>query len=93
MPSRKRVIVDQITFDLSAPTPVPLQRLHTWVVWQFPRLRPEGYSGAVHPPEAGYGCYPAVIDALANLVLVYANVKERFPTPEAAARHLDQVAG
>ena len=90
MPSRKKTVVDGITFDLTAPTAVPLDRLHTWVVWQFPRPRTGGYSGAVHPPETGYGWYPAIIDVAGGQVLDHANIKERFSSPEAAARHLDQ---
>lgn len=90
MPARKRVVVDGIMLDLTAPTVVPLDELHTWVVWQFPRPRPDGFSGAVHPPEIGYGWYPAVVDAASGQVRIYANVTDRFPSPETAARHLDQ---
>jgi hypothetical protein len=91
MATRKRITIEGITFDLGGPTAVSLERLYTWVVWQFPRPRPGGYSGAVHPSEPGHGWYPAVVDAITGEVLVYANVKERFPTPEAAAKHLDQL--
>jgi len=90
MAGRKKIVIDGLTLDPGAPTTLSFEELHTWVVWQFPRLRVGGYSGAVHPPEVGHGWYPALIDATAGQVLVYANVSERFPSPEAAARHLDQ---
>jgi hypothetical protein len=90
MRTRKKAIIDGIAFDLSAPTIVAIDRLFTWVVWQFPRARPGGFSGAVHPPEPGHGWYPAIIDRDAGQVRVYGHVKERFPSPEAAAKHLDQ---
>ncbi len=91
MASRKKITVDGMTFDPAGPTTVSLDKLHAWVVWQFPRSRPGGYSGAVHPSEPGYGWYPAIIDAAGSQVLVFANVKERFPSPEAAAKHLDRL--
>ena len=91
MATRKRITIEGITFDLAGPTTVSLERLYTWVVWQFPRSRAGGYSGAVHPSEPEHGWYPAVVDATAGEVLVYAHVKQRFPSPEAAAKHLDQL--
>ena len=91
MATRKRITVEGITFDLAGPTAVSLERLYSWVVWQFPRPRTVGYSGAGNPSEPDHGWYPAIIDAAAGEVLVYANVKERFPSPEAAAKHLDQL--
>lgn len=93
MPMRKKISIDGMTFDPTGPTVVSLDKLHAWVVWQFPRPRPGGYSGAVHPSEPDHGWYPAIIDTPAGQVLVFANVKERFPTPEAAAKHLDQPPG
>lgn len=92
MAPRKKVSIDGITFDLGGPTSVALDRLSAWVVWQFPRLRSGklmGYSGAVHPSEPEQGWFPAIIDAPSGWVFIFANVPERFPTPEAAARHLD----
>lgn len=91
MRTRKKVVVDDIIFDPSGPTAIPMARLYAWVIWQFPRTRAEGFSGAVHPPEAGHGWYPAIIDVDAGHVLVFGHVKERFPSPEAAAKHLDQL--
>jgi hypothetical protein len=92
MATRKKVIIDGITFDPAGPTAVPVARLFTWVIWQFPRPRPDGHSGAVHPPEAGHGWYAAVIDMAGGRVLIFGHVKDRFPTPEAAAKSLDKAA-
>jgi hypothetical protein len=87
---RKKTVIDGITFDTTEPTVVPAERLFTWVVWQFPRARSGGFSGAVHPSEPGHGWYPAIVDIESGQVIVYGHVKERFPTPEAAAKSLDQ---
>jgi len=92
MKSRKKLIVDDIVFESGGPTVVALDRLYTWVVWQFPRVREGGFTGAVHPPEPGHGWYPALIEPETGQVLVYGHVPERFPSPEAAARHLDRHA-
>ncbi len=90
MPTRKKPVIDGIKFELGQPTAVPMERLFGWVIWQFPRARDGGFSGAVHPPEAEHGWYPAIIDANGGRVLVYGDVEERFPSPEAAAKHLDR---
>lgn len=92
MPTRKKVVVEGVSFDVTEPSTVALGALFTWVVWQFPRTRADGHSGAVHPPQPGHGWYPAIINAEADSVLVFAHLKERFPTPEAAARHIDQLS-
>jgi hypothetical protein len=90
MPARKKTVIDGITFDPAEPTLVSADRLYTWVIWQFPRLRRGGFSGAVHPPEPGHGWYPAIVDIESGQVLVYSHIEERFPSPEAAAKSLDQ---
>jgi len=109
--ARKKVTIDDIIFDAGGPTPVAMERLYTWVVWQFPRWRSvslpankaqasadgagpavfAGHSGAVHPGEAAHGWYPAIIDPEAGQALIFANIPEPFPNPEAAAKHLDQL--
>ncbi len=90
MAKGNKPVVDGIKFELNEPTAVPMDRLFNWVIWQFPRLRDGGFSGAVHPPEAAHGWYPALIDAEGGRVIVYGFIKERFPSPEAAAKHLDR---
>jgi hypothetical protein len=92
MRTRKKPVVDGIKFELEEPTVVTFERLFAWVVWQFPRSREGGHSGAVHPPETQHGWYPAVIDVENGRVFIYGHVVERYPTPEAAAKHLDRPA-
>ncbi len=91
MPARKKIVIDDITFESNEPTVVPIDRLFTWVIWQFPRLRENGFNGAVHPPQAGHGWYPAVIDAEGGRVTIYGQVKEPYTSPEAAAKYLDKM--
>lgn len=90
MPTRKNLVVDDIAFETHEPTVVPIDRLYAWVIWQFPKLREGGFSGAVHPPEIGHGWYPAIVNAQEGRVIIYGQVKEAFPSPEAASKHLDQ---
>jgi hypothetical protein len=93
MRARKKLVIEDIVFDPAEPTTVPTGRLHSWVIWQFPRTRAGGFSGAVHPPIPGHGWYPAVVDAEAGHVLIYGHVRSRFPSPEAAAKYLDRPTG
>ncbi len=90
MPARKKIVIDGITMNPAEPTTVPVERLHTWVIWQFPRRRAGGFSGAVHPANPDYGWYPAIVNVEEGRVLVYGHVAESFPTPELAAKHIDQ---
>jgi len=92
MPARKQVILDDIAIDPTKPTPVPMERLFAWVVWQFPRMAEDGYNSAVHPPEAGHGWYPAIVNTDKRLVLIFGHVKGPFTSPEAAAKHLERTA-
>ncbi len=111
--ARKKLTIDDIVFELSGPTVVARERLYSWVVWQFPRLRsvawdgnatpgnPDGddvaggrftgHSGAVHAADVTHGWYPALIDDAAGQALIFANIPEPFPNPEAAAKHLDSL--
>ncbi|MCA9867861.1 MAG: hypothetical protein KIS95_02245 [Anaerolineae bacterium] len=91
MPSRKKIVIDAIIFEPNDPTVVPIDRLFTWVIWQFPRLRENGFNGAVHPPLVGHGWYPAIIDAEGGQVMIYTQIKEPYPNPEGAAKYLDKV--
>lgn len=91
MPTRKKLIIDDITFESNEPTVVPLARLFTWVVWQFPRVRDGGFNGAVHPPDVGHGWYPAIINSAEGHVKIFGQVKEPYPTPEAAVKYLERV--
>lgn len=91
MPAQKKTVLDNITIDTTKPTVVPMELLFAWVVWRFPRPCEGGYSGAVHPPEAGHGWYPAIVDTEQDRVLIFGHVKEPFTSPEAAAKHLDRM--
>lgn len=91
MPTRKKLVIDGITFESNEPTTVPLARLFTWVVWQFPRIREDGFNGAVHPPDAGHGWYPAIINAAEGQAKIFGQIKETYSTPEAAAKYLEKV--
>jgi hypothetical protein len=89
--ARKKIVIEGIPFESGSPTVVTTEQLQAWVIWQFPRQRSGGYSGAVHPPQPEHGWYPAIVDTSGGQVLVFAHLKQRFPTPEAAAKHLDQM--
>jgi hypothetical protein len=90
MPARKKIVIDGIAFNAAEPTTVPVERLYSWVIWQFPRARAGGFSGAVHPPDPDYGWYPAIVNVESGHVLVYGHVEEGYPTPESAAKAVDQ---
>ncbi|HEY1409490.1 MAG TPA: hypothetical protein VF434_11135 [Promineifilum sp.] len=87
----KPTVMDGIQLRASEPTVVPIEQLFNWVIWQFPRIRTQGFTGAVHPSDAGHGWYPAFIDHEMRKVIIFAHVTEPFPNPEAAAKHLDQL--
>lgn len=36
MATRKKIVIDEIQFNPDEPTTVPMTRLYTWVIWQFP---------------------------------------------------------
>lgn len=89
MAAKYKSEINGILLNTDKPTAVKLDRLYCWVVWQYPRLRKNGHSGAVHPPIPGYGWFPAVIDSENGHVHIYGHVEDHFPTPEQAAKHLD----
>ncbi len=82
-----------ISFRGDGPTIVPIKELYTWVIWQFPRRKDKGYCGAVRPSIAEHPWYPALIQSDRQRVHIYAHLSEQFPTPEAAAKHLDTLLG
>jgi hypothetical protein len=86
MPKQKTI--DSILINSDAPTRLALADLYTWVIWQFPRPQADGLCGAVRPPLADHGWFPAVIRATDNTVLVYAHVSEPFDSPETAVAWL-----
>ena len=77
-------------FEPNDPTVYPIDRLFTWVIWQFPRLRENGFNGAVHPRWSDTaGIRPSSTEGAR--VMIYTQIKEPYPNPEAAAKCLDKV--
>ena len=67
------------------PTELSFKDLHAWVIWQYPRQKGSGLCGAVHPPIANYGWYPALIKNKERRILVHGHLDQEFPTPDQAA--------
>lgn len=82
-----------IDLDAKKPTTLTFGELYTWVIWQFPRKKDGGLCGAVHPPTANQGWFPAIIHNKDKRVLVHAHLNESFTTPEAAVEYLNQNNG
>lgn len=72
------------------PTLATFAELTRWVIWQFPTrsAQNEWFCGAVHPPTAEHGWYPALINPTTHQVQVHGHVPTPFLTPEEAARDL-----
>lgn len=87
--SESRKLVGGLSLDAAAPTPVAMDQLFDWVIWQYPRRKAQGYCGAVRPPSGGW--YPAIVANDHQKVLIYGHVSELFASPEAASRHLDSL--
>jgi hypothetical protein len=90
MMTEKKVIAD-IALCLDHPTNLTFDQLFTWVVWQFPRKKGGGLCGAVRPPVANHGWYPAIINTREKRVQVHGHLPKPFATPEAAAENLDSL--
>lgn len=78
-----------ITFNEDGPTRLTMHQLRHWVIWQFPRPKGKGLSGAVRPSIAGHGWYPAIVEASKKRVWVYANIAEPCDSPEKAVKKLE----
>jgi hypothetical protein len=81
--------IGQVHLQAASPTELKFQELYTWVVWQFPRKRSGGLMGAVRPPTAQHGWFPAIIHNKNKTVLVHGHVERPFDTPEAAVDYLN----
>jgi hypothetical protein len=90
METNTAISIDEVTLDTAAPTELPLQALFTWVIWQFPRKQGGGLLGAVRPPTAKHGWFPAIIHNKSKTVLVHGQVERPFSTPEAAADYFNK---
>ncbi|MCI0576514.1 MAG: hypothetical protein L0332_22240 [Chloroflexi bacterium] len=88
----KRKQVDTLTLRTDRPTELTFAELYTWVIWQFPRKKAGGLCGAVRPPLAGHGWFPALVKSKEKRVLVHGHLPEAFLTPQAAAEWLAAAA-
>lgn len=77
--------IAQLKLNSAKPTMINLKLLQAWVVWQFPKKTINGFFGAVHPPLADHGWFPAIIRPEKNEAQVHGHVPETFETPERAA--------
>jgi hypothetical protein len=84
MGSETTITIEQVTLDTAVPTELPFKALFTWVIWQYPRKRAGGLLGAVRPPTAEHGWFPAIIHNKTETVMVHGQVERPFDTPEAA---------
>ncbi len=81
--------VDSIMIRTDRPTELTLSDLYTWVIWQFPRPKGDGFCGAVKPPIANHSWFPALIRSRASRVLVYGHIDKEFTHPQDAADWLE----
>lgn len=88
-PEDDKKLIDGLSLNRHSPTTITLDHLFHWVVWQYPRRRPQGYCGAVRPPSGGW--YPALVSADQKRVLIYGHLPETFESPELASKHLDSL--
>jgi hypothetical protein len=79
--------IDTVTLCGDRPTELTLADLYRWVVWQFPQHKGGRFCGAVHPPLAQAGWYPAVIMGQQGVV-VHGHLGQTFDSPEAALEWL-----
>ena len=83
--SERNKRVASLDLRTSGPTELKQKDLYTWVVWQYPRKIGPGLFGAVSPPLAKHGWYPAEIKNKGQLILVHGQIRKPFKTPSAAA--------
>ncbi len=87
--SQKRNVVAGIKLRKDQPTELAFRELFTWTIWQFPRKKARGLVGAVRPPIAEHGWFPAILHIREKKVMVHAHLPETFVSPEAAVEHLN----
>lgn len=73
-----------LTLATDTPTRLTREELDKWVIWQFPHPHADGFRGAVHPPVAGHGWYPALIRPKAKDIQLFGNIPNPFSSPEEA---------
>jgi hypothetical protein len=89
--TNKYHVVADVKLRLSKPTRLAFEDLYTWTIWQFPRRKTGGLMGAVRPPIAEHGWYPAIIQTKEKQALVHAHLDQVFDSPEDAVEHLNKV--
>ena len=81
-----------VKLKTNGPTELKVSDLYTWIIWQYPRKLKQGLCGAVKPPLAGQGWYPAEIIQARKTILVHGEVIKPFETPSEAADWLSSLA-
>ena len=81
-----------VTLKTNEPTELKVSELYTWIIWQYPRKLEHGLCGAVRPPLAQHGWYPAEIIQPGKMILVHGEVFKPFETPTEAADWLSSTA-
>jgi hypothetical protein len=87
MSEGKRTVAS-VALRSDRPTELSVKDLYTWVIWQYPQQKGPGLCGAVRPPIANHGWYPALIKNKERRILVHGNLDQEFSTPEQAAEWL-----
>jgi hypothetical protein len=88
MTSSKKV-TSSLYIRTDGPTELSFDELYTWVIWQFPRITAGGMCGAIRPPIAKHGWFPAIIRQQEGRVLVHGHLDEEFLTPNDAYAWFD----
>jgi hypothetical protein len=83
--SEQEQLVASVAIRTDRPTQLSFSQLYNWVIWQFPRLKGAGLCGAVRPPIANHGWYPALIRQQDKRVIVHGHLDREFTTPSDAA--------
>lgn len=78
-----------LTLQNDRPTECGFKDLYTWVIWQFPKPKGTGLCGAVRPPIANHGWFPAQIKLRDRKVIVHGHLSREFDSPHAAADWLE----
>ena len=90
MSNQEKYNVAGIALRTDKHTNIALHRLYGWVIWQFPRLRNNGYLAAIRPPLVDQEWIPAIIRADRNQVKVYGNAGKKYATPEEAVEFFQE---
>ena len=81
--------VANVILNQQEPTSLSRATLFQWIVWQYPRARAGGLCGAVKPPVADHGWYPAILHLETAEVQVFAHLDDHYDSPESAVDYFD----